>query len=239
MAIRERLIEYRDGSTLLEGFFCHDDSRPGPLPGLLIAHEWAGRGEFVERKARRLAWHGFATFALDMFGKGKRGATKAECSALMTPFVQDRALLARRVTAAFTAVKELPEVDAGRVAAMGFCFGGMCVLDLARSGADVRGVAALHGLLKPTGLASQGKIRAKVLVLHGYDDPMGPPEDVLAIANELTAAGADWQLHAYGNTLHSFTNPQATDRANGMVYDEAADRRSWHAVLQFLDEVLR
>lgn len=239
MAIRERLIEYRDGSTLLEGFFCHDDSRAGPLPGLLIAHEWAGRGEFVERKARRLAWHGFATFALDMFGKGKRGTTNAECSALMMPFVQDRALLARRVTAALTAVKELPEVDAGRVAAMGFCFGGMCVLDLARSGADVRGVAALHGLLKPTGLASQAKIRAKILVLHGYDDPMGPPEDVLAIANELTAAGADWQLHAYGNTLHSFTNPQATDRANGMVYDEAADRRSWHAVLQFLDEVLR
>lgn len=239
MAIRERHIEYRDGSTLLEGFFCHDDSRPGPLPGLLIAHEWAGRGEFVERKARRLAWHGFATFALDMFGKGKRGTTNAECSALMMPFVQDRALLARRVTAALTALKEIPEVDAGRVAAMGFCFGGMCVLDLARSGADLRGVAALHGLLKPTGLASQAKIRAKVLVLHGYGDPMGPPEDVLAIANELTAAGADWQLHAYGNTLHSFTNPQANDRANGMVYDEAADRRSWHAVLQFLDEVLR
>lgn len=239
MAIRERLVEYRDGSTLLEGFFCHDDSRPGPLPGLLIAHEWAGRGDFVERKARRLAWHGFATFALDMFGKGKRGTTKAECSALMTPFVQDRALLARRVTAALTALKELPEVDADRVAAMGFCFGGMCVLDLARSGADVRGVAALHGLLKPAGLASQGKIRAKVLVLHGYDDPLSPPEEVFAIAKELTAAGADWQLHAYGNTLHSFTNPQATDRANGMVYDEAADRRSWHAVLQFLDEVLR
>ena len=239
MAIRERLVEYRDGSTLLEGFFCHDDSRPGPLPGLLIAHEWGGRGEFVERKARRLAWHGFATFALDMFGKGKRGTTNAECSALIAPFVQDRALLARRVTAALTAVKELPEVAARRIAAIGFCFGGMCVLDLARSGADLRGVASLHGLLKPAGLPSQGRIRAKVLVLHGYEDPMGPPEDVLALAKELTAGGADWQLHAYGNTRHSFTNPHANDRANGMVYDEAADRRSWHAVLQFLDEVLR
>lgn len=239
MAIRERLVEYRDGSTVLEGFFCHDDSRPGPLPGLLIAHEWGGRGEFVERKARRLAWHGFATFALDMFGKGKRGTTNAECSALIAPFVQDRALLARRVTAALTAIKELPEVAARRIAAMGFCFGGMCVLDLARSGADLRGVASLHGLLKPTGLPSQGKIRAKVLVLHGYDDPMGPPEDVLAIAKELTAGGADWQLHAYGNTAHSFTNPHSNDSANGMVYNEAADRRSWHTVLQFLDEVLR
>jgi dienelactone hydrolase len=238
MAIRERLIEYRDGSALLEGFFCHDDSRPGPLPALLIAHEWGGRGEFTERKARRLAWHGFATFALDMFGKDKRGVTRAECSALMTPFIQDRALLARRVTAALATVKGLPEVDARRVGAIGFCFGGMCVLDLARSGADVRGVVAVHGLLKPTGLP-QNRIRSKVLLLHGYDDPMGPPEDVLAIAKELTAAGADWQLHAYGNTMHSFTIPQANDRANGMVYDETADRRAWHALLQFLDEVLR
>ncbi|HEX8756883.1 MAG TPA: dienelactone hydrolase family protein [Steroidobacteraceae bacterium] len=238
MAIRERLIEYNDGATLLEGFFCHDDSRPGPLPAVLIAHEWGGRGEFVERKARRLAWHGFATFALDMFGKGRRGTTAAECSALITPFVQDRALLARRVGAALTFARGLPEVDARRIGAIGFCFGGMCVLDLARSGADVRGVVSLHGLLKPTGLP-QGKIRAKVLVLHGYEDPMGPPEDVLAIAKELTTAGADWQVHAYGNTRHSFTNPHANDHAGGMVYDEAADRRSWHALLQFLDEVLR
>jgi dienelactone hydrolase len=193
----------------------------------------------VERKARRLAWHGFATFALDMFGKGKRGATNAECSALITPFVQDRALLARRVTAALATVKALPEVDARRTAAIGFCFGGMCVLDLARSGADVRGVVSLHALLKPTGLPVQGKMRAKVLMLQGYADPLAPPEDIQAIAQELTAAGADWQLHAYGNTRHSFTNPQAHDSANGMVYDEAADRRSWHALLQFLDEVLR
>jgi dienelactone hydrolase len=239
MAIRERLIEYRDGQSLLEGFFCHDDARPGPLPALLIAHEWAGRGEFVERKARRLAWHGFATFALDMFGKGKRGTTTAECSALMTPFVEDRALLARRITAALATVKGLPEVDTRRIGALGFCFGGMCVLDLARSGADVRGVASVHGLLKPTGLPSQGKIRAKVLLLHGYDDPMGPPQDVLAIAKELTAAGADWQLHAYGNTRHAFTNPQANDPSLGLMYDEVADRRAWHSLLQFLDEVLR
>ena len=239
MAIRERLIEYRDGPTLLEGFFCYDDSRPGPLPGLLIGHEWGGRGEFVERKARRLAWHGFATFALDMFGKGKRGTTNAECSALITPFVQDRALLTRRVTAALTAAQQLPEVDTRRIGGLGFCFGGMCMLDLARSGADVRGVVAIHGLLKPTGLPAPGKIRAKVLVLHGFADPLGPPEDVFAVAKELTAAGADWQIHAYGNTMHSFTNPHSNDRANGMVYDEAADRRAWHALLQFLDEVLR
>ena len=122
--------------------------------------------------------------------------------------------------------------------ALGFCFGGMCVLDLARSGADVRGVVSIHGILKPSGLPAN-KIDARILMLHGYDDPLAPPEDVLAIAKELTAAGADWQLHAYGNTVHSFTNPAADNKEGGMVYNEVADRRSWHALMQFLEETLR
>ena len=238
MAIREQLIEYREGSTVLEGFFCYDDARPGPLPAVLISHAWNGRDEFVERKARRLAWHGYATFALDMFGKGKRGETTEQCQALITPLMQDRKVLARRITSGLETLRAQPQVDARRVAAMGFCFGGLCVLDLARSGADVRGVASFHGLLKPNGLPAH-KVHSKVLILHGYDDPMAPPEDVLAVAQEFTAAGADWQLHAFGNTLHAFTNPHANDRANGMAYDEAADRRSWQALRQFLEEVLR
>ncbi|MBX5462708.1 MAG: dienelactone hydrolase family protein [Steroidobacteraceae bacterium] len=239
MAIREQLVEYRDGETLLEGFFCYDDSYAGPQPAVMLSHAWGGRDEFIERKARRLAWHGYAAFGLDMYGKGKRGTTQEECQALMTPFVQDRALLARRINAALTTVKGLSQVDPRRVAAMGFCFGGMCVLDLARSGADVRGVASFHGLLKPNGLPRTSKVRARILIMHGYDDPMAPPEDVLAIAKEFTEAGADWQLHAYGHTVHSFTNPTANNRAGGMQYNDVADRRSWHTLLQFLDEVLR
>ena len=239
MTIKEQLIEYRDGDTVLEGFFCHDDSRPGPQPAVLISHAWGGCDEFEHRKARRLAWSGYATFALDMYGKGKRGKTTEECQALMGPFMQDRKLLARRITAALTAVKTFPQVDARRVAAMGFCFGGLCALDLARSGADVRGVVSFHGLLKPNGLPPAAKIPAKVLILHGYDDPMAPPEDVLAIAKEFTQAGADWQLHAYGNTVHAFTNPKANNPAGGMAYHDSADRRSWHSLIQFLDEVLR
>lgn len=238
MALREQLIEYRDGDTLLEGFFCHDDSFVGPAPAVLISHTWSGRDDFVERKARRLAWKGYAAFALDMYGKGKRGNTTEECQALMTPFVQDRALLARRINAALTAVRQQPQVDKRRIAAMGFCFGGMCVLDLARSGADVRGVVSFHGLLKPNGLPPN-KIQARILMLHGYDDPMAPPEDVLAVAKEFTQAGADWQLHAYGHTVHAFTNPLAKDAAGGMVYNDRADRRSWHTLMQFLQEVLR
>ncbi len=236
--MREQTIDYRDGETLLEGFLCYDESLPGPRPTVLINHAWGGRDEFVERKARRLAWQGYACFALDNYGKGKRGGTPAECNALMTPFMQDRRKLLMRLQAGLTAAKGMPIVDARRIAVMGFCFGGLCTLDLARANADVRGVVSFHGLLKPSGF-TEPKIRAKVLMLHGYDDPLAPPDDVLAIAREFTAAGADWQLHAYGHTVHAFTNPSANDRAGGTQYDEAADRRSWHALEEFLAEVLK
>jgi dienelactone hydrolase len=239
MALREQLIEYRSDDTLLEGFFCFDDELPRPLPAVIISHDWGGRGEFVEKKARRLATHGYAAFALDMYGKGKRGSTQEECVALMTPLAQNRALLAKRINSALTHVKQLPQVDARRVAAMGFCFGGMCALDLARSGADLRGVVSFHGLLKPNGLPPASRINAKILIMHGYDDPMAPPEDVLAIAKEFTQAAADWQLHAYGGTLHAFTNPNANNAAGGMLYSEKAQRRSWHSLMAFLEEVLR
>ena len=236
--MREQFVEYRDGETLLEGFLCYDESLPGPRPTVLINHAWEGRNDFVERKARRLAWQGYACFALDNFGKGRRGKTTEECSALMTPFMKDRVMLLRRLNAGLAAAKAMPIVDARRLAVIGFCFGGLCSLDLARSGADIRGAVSFHGMLKPSG-HTEPKMRAKVLMLHGYDDPMAPPEDVLAVAKEFTAAGADWQLHAYGQTVHAFTNPMANNRAAGMQYDEAADRRSWHALEEFLAEVLK
>jgi len=236
--MREQKIEYRDGETLLEGFFCYDESQPGPRPAVILNHTWAGRDEFVERKARRLAWSGYACFALDNYGKGKRGTTPDECAALMNPLMNDRALLRKRLLAGLTAVQGLPVVDRKRIAVMGFCFGGLCALDFARADADVRGVISFHGMLKSSGL-TEPKIRARVLMLHGYDDPLAPPEDVFTVAREFSAAGADWQLHAYGNTVHAFTNPQANNREGGMQYDEAADRRSWHALEEFLGEVLK
>ncbi len=235
--MREQHIEYRDGDALLEGFFCCDESRPGPRPAVLISHAWGGLDEFVQRKARRLAWAGYAAFALDNYGKGKRGSNPETSAALMAPFMKDRALLARRLQAGLSAAQALPLVDARRVAIIGFCFGGLCALDLARSGADIRGAVSFHGMLKPNGLAA-ARIHARILMLHGYDDPLAPPEEVLAIAREFTTSGADWQLHAYGHTVHAFTNPRADDRAGGMQYDEAADRRSWHALEEFLGEVL-
>ena len=147
-------------------------------------------------------------------------------------------MLRDRLLAAVTFAKGVNGVDPGRIAMIGYCFGGLCALDLARSNADIRAAVSFHGMLKPSGL-TEPKVRAKVLMLHGYDDPLATPEDVLAVAKEFTDAGADWQLHAYGHTVHAFTNPVAQNRAGGMQYDEAADRRSWHALEEFLGEALK
>lgn len=238
MAIQTRTIDYSHAGTALEGFFAHDDRRVQPLPAVLIAHAWRGRDEFVCAKARTLAGLGYAAFALDLYGKGILGANTEENARLMQPFMDDRGLLQSRMTAGLETLRQQPEVDSRRIAAMGFCFGGLCVLDLARTGADLRGVVSFHGLFIPPDNLAATRIRAKVLALHGFDDPMVPPEQVLALGRELTAAGADWQIHAYGNTVHAFTNPIANDPAFGTVYDEAADRRSWESLKSFLSEVL-
>lgn len=235
--MREQLIEYRDGETVCEGFLCYDESQPAPRPTVLINHTIRGRDEFVERKARRLAWSGYACVALDNYGKGRGGGTPEQNSALMAPFMSDRALLRRRLFAGLAAAKALPIVDTKRIAVIGYCFGGLCALDFARANADVRGVVSIHGLLKPG--PAEPKIDARVLMLHGYDDPLAPPDDLHAAAREFTAAGADWQIHAYGHTAHAFTNPTSNNRAAGLQYDEAADRRSWHALEEFLAEVLK
>ena len=155
----------------------------------------------------------------------------------MQPLLEDRSLLQRRMTLALEQIRKQKEVDSSRVAAMGFCFGGLCVLDLARTGSDVLGVASFHGLFKPPGNTDGNKILAKVLVMHGWDDPMVKPDQVISLAEELTAMGADWQIHGYGNTLHAFTNPAANDVAHGTVYDADADRRSWQNLQLFLAEI--
>lgn len=238
MAIQTRTIDYFHADTALEGFFAYDDRRTQPLPAVLIAHAWMGRDEFVCDKARKLAELGYAAFALDMYGKGIIGSGPEENAKLMQPFMHDRTLLQSRILAALDTVRLLPEVDGRRIAAMGFCFGGLCVLDLARTGADVRGVASFHGLFTPPGNTEGRKIKAKVLVMHGHDDPMATPEQAIDLGRELTAAGADWQIHMYGNTVHAFTNPKANDPGFGTVYEATADRRSWQSLRDFLAEVL-
>jgi dienelactone hydrolase len=238
MSVQTRYVEYRHGNSLLVGYFAWDAADQLPRPGVLVSHAWAGRDDFACGKAEALANLGYAAFALDMYGKGVVGTSPEENGRLMAPFMADRALLQGRQLAALAAIRSQPEVDAKRVAAIGFCFGGLCVLDLARTGTDLAGVISFHGLLSQPGNTTGQKIPAKVLVLHGHDDPMAPPDQLLALQQELTRAGADWQVHLYGGTMHAFTNPKANDPGFGTVYQASADRRSWQAMQNFLREVL-
>lgn len=232
-----RKIEYREGDNVFEGHMAWNDSVSGPRPAVLVSHAWGGRDDFSCRRAEDLAALGYVGFALDVYGKGILGGSVEENQALMKPMLEDRALLRRRLAAALACVREQSEVDATRVAAIGYCFGGLCVLDMARDGADLRGVVSFHGLLSAPEIPNS-EISSKILVLHGHDDPMVPPEQVLNFEQEMTAAGADWQLHAYGHTQHSFTNPEANNPDLGAAYQPDAARRSWASMQAFLEEVL-
>lgn len=235
--LKTEKIEYRDGDTLLEGYCVYDDKDAHKKPGVLVVHDWSGRNDFACRKAEKLAELGYVGFALDMYGEGKTGKTKEEKSALMQPLVQDRNMLRQRILAAFDIFKQLDVVDAKKMGAIGFCFGGLCALDLARSGADVAGVVSFHGLLNAPEDVLAGSITAKILALHGFDDPMVTPDQVTAFGDEMTHARVDWQLNVYGNTMHAFTNPEANDPGFGTVYNKDADSRSWIAMREFFREV--
>lgn len=233
----ETLI-YREGDQDLEGTLVYDDRSAAKRPGVLVAHAWGGANEFTTAKAGALAGLGYVGFALDVYGVGRRGSNPDENMALMQPFLDDRRLLRRRMAAALAALRGHALVDTERVAAIGFCFGGLCVLDLARSGADVRGVVSFHGLLAGAEGLKTEPIQAKVLALHGHEDPLVSDAELQAFSGEMTSAGADWQLHQYGSTMHAFTNPEAADPEAGMQYNPVAERRSWDSMENFLQEVL-
>jgi len=232
-----RHLDYQDGNTSLEGYLAYNESDE-PKPAVLVAHDWSGRREFACKAAERMAEMGYVGFALDVYGKGVFGADGdvEKNSALMNPYFTDRALLRQRINAALYAVRQLPQVDTSRIAAMGYCFGGLCVLELARLGADVQGVVSIHGIFAPGNVANE-KITAKVLCLHGHDDPMVPPEQVLAFETEMNQAGVDWQMHVYGGTMHAFTNPVANNPDFGTVYKEVVAKRAYQSITNFLDEI--
>ena len=227
---------YRDGNTECEGYVARP-AGPGPHPAVLIAHNWAGQSEADNEVARRLAGLGYAGFAIDVYGKGKRGDLAGDNSHLMNPWMGDRAGLQKRLLAAVAAVAADPMVDAERIAIIGFCFGGLCALDVARSGAaEIKAAVSFHGVYTPSGLPPK-PIKAKVLVLDGWLDPLCPPEAKTALQAELEAGGADWQFVAYGGTYHAFTNKGANNPAGGAQYNATTERRAWAATTAFLAEV--
>lgn len=204
---------------------------------MLVCHTIRGRTAFEDDKARALAGLGYAAFAVDLYGVDSRGANIDTMRGHMNAWRADRPGLQLRLLEWLEECRKLPEVDSNQIAAIGFCFGGLCVLDLARTGADLSGVVSFHGIFDPPGNTGASRIKAKVLALHGWEDPLAKPEAVSALASELTEQGADWQIHAYGNTLHAFTNPAADDRNAGTVFNASANRRSWSAMQDFLAEL--
>jgi dienelactone hydrolase len=231
-------IDYALEGKPHQGLLVRDDAHDGPRPTVVSFHAWDGRTAAHDQFAHRLAALGWNAFSADLYGKGVVGNTTEECQALMNPFVGDRARLRAMLLATIDAVAGLPQVDAGKVAAIGFCFGGLCVLDLARAGAPLKGVASFHGLFTPPGLPLATPIGPKVIAFHGWADPMATPDSVVAFGEEFTAAGADWQLHGFGGALHAFMNEGANMPEMGILYDANVAARAWQGMAKFLEEVL-
>jgi dienelactone hydrolase len=239
-AIQTKTIEYKQGDTTLEGVLVWDDAIAGKRPGVLIIHQWLGITNYEKRRARMLAELGYVAFCADIYGKGVRPKDTKEAGAEATKYKTDRALLRARVNAGLEEFQKCDLVDAKRVAAIGYCFGGTAVIELARNGAQIQGVVSFHGGLDSPTPADGKNIRCKVLACHGADDPFVSAKDLAAFEDELRAAKVDWQLIQYGGAVHSFTQPMAgNDNSKGAAYNEKADKRSWQAMKDFFAEIFK
>jgi len=227
-------VSYKDGDQNCISFVATKDEKE-KRPAVLICHAWAGRDEFACDMAIKIAEMGYVGVALDNYGDKKIGTNTDENSALMTPFVEDRKMLAQRLEAGLKNVASLSYVDENNIVAIGFCFGGLCVLDMARSNFNLKGVVSFHGLLMEPDYEVKS-IKPKVLVLHGQEDPMVDMEKLNEFIAEMREKAEDWQLHCFGKTVHAFTNPQANDPSFGTVYNVTAADRSYKMLEDFLEE---
>ena len=233
---RETPVGLRFGNEELEGVLVarRDSAR---RPGIIIFPTVKGVTELELGFARQLVHLGYTGFVADLFGKKFRGAPRDVMMDELKRLRSDRASLRERLLAVLESARGQEAIEPDRIVAIGYCFGGQCALDLARTGADIAGVASFHGLLDPPGLPPQ-PIKAKVIAFHGWEDPMVPPEAVVALGQELTDAGADWQIHAYGHVAHGFTNPGADGAVPGVRFNALAADRSWTALVNFLEELI-
>lgn len=237
-ALRTQVVEYKQGDTVLEGYLAYDDAMTTKRPGVMVVHEWMGIGDYVKKRTEQLAQMGYVAFAADIYGKGIRPNNPKDAGAQADIYRNNRSLMRDRARAGLAVLQSNSFVDASRIAAIGYCFGGGVVLELARSGAPVVGVVSFHGNLDTPNPADAKNIKGKVLVLHGAIDPLVPKTQVDAFAKEMTDANVDWQLVAYGGAVHGFSNPgSGDDKSKGVAYDANADRRSFAAMKQFFAEV--
>lgn len=231
-------VDYRHAGRTYEGYLVLPDDDDRERAAVIICHDWSGLNDSMKARAHDIAGLGYPCLAIDIYGKGVRGEETGDNTSLMQPLRQDRTELLRRLVAGLDFAASLPQFDADRIAALGYCFGGLSALDLARSGARLKAAISVHGAYSRPSTDPVSPIHASILILHGWADPMAPPQDVVALAEELTEAGADWQLHAYGHALHAFTAEGFDMPERGVKYDPRAAERSWQAIGNFLHEVM-
>ena len=236
--IRTEAVKYTLGGEGMVGYLAYDADLPGRRPGILVVHEWWGLNDFIKGRAVELAKLGYIAFAADIYGKGFTTKKPEEAERFSSIYRKNRQLLRARVNAAFGVLARHELADPRLLAATGYCFGGMAVLELARSGAAVRGVASFHGILDTPDPDEARNIRGSVLILQGADDPVVPMAQRIAFQNEMETGGVDWQMNIYGHAVHAFTNPASgVDPSKGVAYHPRADRRSWEAMKLFLTEI--
>jgi dienelactone hydrolase len=239
-ALKTQVIEYKDGDVTCEGYLTYDDATSDARPGVLVVHEWMGLGPYSKMRADKLAQMGYVAFAADIYGKGIRPKNTDEAATQASIYRKDRQLMRRRAQAALQVLADSKLVDRKKIAAIGYCFGGGTVLELARSGANLAGVVSFHGNLDTPNPADAKNIKGKVLVQHGGADPYVPVEQLAAFEKEMADAKVNWQVIIYGDAVHSFTNPDSgTDPTKGAAYNEQADKRSWLAMKQFFEEIFK
>jgi dienelactone hydrolase len=239
-AILTRTVEYKQGDTTLEGFIAYDDAIKGARPGVLIVHQWMGVTDYEKKRAEMLAQLGCIAFCADIYGKGVHPQTPEEAGAQAARYRKDRQLLRARVNAGLEVLREQPLVDVTRIAAIGYCFGGTAVLELARSGAKLNGVVSFHGGLDSPTPGDGKNIKCKVLVLHGADDPTMSSQQIAAFVDEMRGGGVDWQFVEFGGAVHGFTQWYAgNDNSKGVAYNERADKRSWEYMKLFFAEIFK
>ncbi|OGQ09864.1 MAG: dienelactone hydrolase [Deltaproteobacteria bacterium RBG_16_71_12] len=238
-AIKSEKVEHRDAAgAVLEGVLVYDDAVKGARPGVLVVHDWMGVTEITETRAKELAAMGYVAFAADIYGKGTRPRDAKEASTFAGKYKGDRKLLRSRAQAGLDVLAKNKNVDAKKLAAIGFCFGGTTAIELARSGALLRGVVSFHGGLDAPTPGDGKNIKGKVLVLHGADDPYVPAADIAAFKKDLNDAMVDWTMTEYAGTVHSFTIPSAgNDNSKGAAYNERSSKRAFAAMKAFFDEI--
>jgi dienelactone hydrolase len=231
-------VDYKDGDVTLKGVIYYDETKTGKRPGVLVNPEAFGLGPHAKSRAERLAQLGYVALAADPYGDGKVAKDLNEAMKLATPLFADPAKLRARAHAALSTLAAHPQTDSSKLASIGFCMGGTFSLELARDGAALKGIVSFHGGLQTQKPATEGGVKAKILVCTGNDDPFVPADHVTAFIEEMTKAGADWQLINYGGTVHSFTNPDADSLNNpALKYSKSADERSWKALTDFFQEI--